>query len=60
MKKIEITVTPAGEARVTTLGFVGRTCTLASPSLERVLGIVTENRATNQTKEQQCHNQYQQ
>lgn len=60
MKKIEITVTPAGEAKVTTLGFLGRTCKLASAFLEKALGIVTEDKPTNQAEEQQCHNQCQQ
>ena len=61
MKKIEITVTPTGETRVQTLGFVGRTCRLASAFLEKALGLVTEDKATTQAEEQQsCQTECQQ
>ena len=56
MKTIEITVTPTGETKVRTLGFVGRTCKLASAFLEKALGIVTSDKATTQAEEQQCQN----
>ena len=59
MKTIEITVTPNGETRVKTLGFVGRTCRLASAFLEKALGIVTEDKATTQAEERQCHAKHQ-
>jgi hypothetical protein len=59
MKTIEITIAPNGETKVRTLGFVGRTCKLASAFLEKALGIVTEDKATNHTEEQQCQNQNQ-
>jgi hypothetical protein len=60
-KKIEITVTPTGETKVQTLGFIGRTCKLASAFLEKALGTVTEDKATNQREEQeQCRNSAQQ
>ena len=56
MKTIEITITPTGETKVKTLGFVGRTCKLASAFLEKALGIVTEDKATNHAEEQSCQN----
>ncbi|MCX7428796.1 MAG: DUF2997 domain-containing protein [Planctomycetia bacterium] len=59
MKTIEITVTPTGETRVKTLGFVGRTCKLASAFLEKALGSVTEDRDCTQTQEQQCQAKHQ-
>ena len=57
MKTIEITVTPTGETRVKTLGFVDRTCKLASAFLEKALGIVTEDKAVTTTEENQCQSQ---
>ena len=60
MKTIEITVSPTGETRVQTLGFVGRTCRLASAFLEKALGIVTEDKATTPAEEQSCQNRCQQ
>jgi hypothetical protein len=59
-KRIEITVTPAGEVKVTTLGFIGRTCKLASAFLEKALGRVTEDKATTQAEEQSCQTKCQQ
>ncbi|MFH1921780.1 MAG: DUF2997 domain-containing protein [Planctomycetota bacterium] len=60
-KRIEITVDPKGDVKVATLGFVGRTCRLASAFLEKALGIVIEDKATTQAEEQQqCQNKYQQ
>jgi len=58
-RTIEITVSPTGETRVQTLGFVGRTCKLASAFLEKALGKVTDDRATTSAEEQSCQNRYQ-
>ena len=60
MKTIEITVTPTGETKVQTLGFVGRTCKLASAFLEKALGRVTEDKLTTSAEETQCQRKCQQ
>lgn len=36
---IEVTVSPQGETQITTSGFVGGTCLLATWTLERALGL---------------------
>jgi len=54
MKTIEITVSPTGETKVQTKGFVGRTCKLASAFLEKALGRVLSDRATTDAQEQSC------
>jgi hypothetical protein len=56
VKVIEITVTPTGETSVKTLGFVGRTCKLASAFLGKALGVVTSDRDTTPAEEIQCQN----
>ena len=43
---IEITVSPTGESRLETKGFVGSSCQEASRLLEQALGRVTEDRRT--------------
>ncbi len=50
-KTIEITVAPNGETTVKTLGFVGRTCKMASAFLEKALGLVTSDKDTTNTEE---------
>ena len=52
-KRIHITVTPTGETKVQTLGFIGRTCRLASAFIEKALGKVTEDKPTTAVEEQQ-------
>jgi hypothetical protein len=59
MKTIKITVTPTGETKVQTLGFIGRTCKLASAFLEKALGNVISDRPTNTAEEHQCQNKCQ-
>jgi hypothetical protein len=51
VKRIQITVTPTGETKIETLGFIGRTCKLASAFLERALGRVTDDQPTTQVEE---------
>lgn len=53
-KTIEITVTPTGETKVQTKGFLGRTCRLASAFLEKALGRVLSDKPTTQSEEAQC------
>jgi len=57
-KRIEITVTPVGETKVQTLGFIGRTCKLTSAFLEKALGLITEDQPTTQGEEQQQSQQH--
>ena len=57
MKTIEIVVDPKGDVQVKTLGFVGRTCKLASAFLEKALGKVTQDKVTTTAEEQRCQNQ---
>jgi hypothetical protein len=56
-KKIIIMVSPTGETQVKTLGFVGRTCKLASAFLEKALGLVISDKDTTTAEEQQCQNE---
>jgi hypothetical protein len=56
-KTIEITVTPTGETKVQTKGFIGRTCKLASAFLEKALGLVTSDKNTASTEENECRQQ---
>ena len=44
--RIEITVTPEGETRVETRGFVGPACEAASKPYETALGVATAGRRT--------------
>lgn len=60
MKTIELTISPTGETKVQTKGFIGRTCKLASAFLEKALGLVVSDKDTAQTEEAQCHNKCQQ
>lgn len=46
MKRIEITVTPSGEANVQTHGFRGNECRAASQFLEQALGRRTGEQLT--------------
>lgn len=46
MKTVEITVSPNGESRVETQGFIGSECREASQLIERALGGVTSERLT--------------
>ena len=48
MKTIEITVTPDGQTRVETKGFVGSDCREASRFLEQALGKRTEEQLTSE------------
>ncbi len=46
MKIIEITVDPAGNTRVVTMGFTGTDCRDATKLLERALGVVESDTPT--------------
>jgi hypothetical protein len=59
-KTIEITVTPTGETKVQTKGFIGQTCKLASAFLEKALGLVTSDKDTATNEENACHQKSQQ
>ena len=47
-KRIEVTISPAGEARVETKGFTGRDCFQASEFLEAALGQRQSDRMTSE------------
>jgi len=63
MPNIEVIVSPAGESRVTTSGFVGESCRQADQFLREALGTATQEQLTaefhqqttiiNQTEDQQ-------
>ena len=53
MKTIEITVSPAGEARVETKGFAGTACRDATKLLERALGVVASDTPTAEMYQQE-------
>jgi hypothetical protein len=60
-KIIKITVSPTGETKIQTRGFIGRACKLASAFLEKALGVVTKDEATTtQAEEHQCSKNVQQ
>ncbi len=59
-KTIEIVVSPTGETKVQTRGFIGRTCKLASAFLEKALGTVLSDKPTNQCEDEKCRNNCQQ
>jgi hypothetical protein len=46
MQIIEVIVSPAGETQVTTRGFAGASCQVASQFLEQALGMVTTDQPT--------------
>jgi hypothetical protein len=46
MKRIDIIVSPQGEARIITTGFAGASCRQASRFLERALGEQTSEKLT--------------
>ena len=48
MQIIEVIVSPAGETQVTTRGFAGMNCQVASQFLERALGTVTTDQPTTE------------
>jgi hypothetical protein len=60
LKTIEITVSPTGQTKVQTKGFIGRTCNLASAFLEKALGLVTSDKDTTSAEENECRQQSQQ
>jgi hypothetical protein len=53
MKIIEVIVSPAGEVKIETKGFVGASCRDASRFLEEALGVKTEERLTAEFHETQ-------
>lgn len=48
MKTIEILVSPEGDIRLVTHGFVGDACHNATHALERALGIIQTDQPTNE------------
>ncbi|MEQ8208268.1 MAG: DUF2997 domain-containing protein [Lacipirellulaceae bacterium] len=48
IKHIEITISPTGETKLQTLGFHGSSCQEASRQFEQALGVVTQQRLTEE------------
>lgn len=57
MKRIEITVSPAGQTEVTTTGFTGDECRAASRFLEQALGEALHERLTAEFHERRSTEQ---
>ena len=60
MKQIDIIVSPTGQTRVETKGFVGGECRQASQFLEQALGQTTGEKLTAEFYAQQTQQQSQQ
>ena len=54
MKTIEIIVSPSGESRLETKGFVGDECESASKPIEEALGLRTQSRRTSEFFRTEC------
>jgi len=57
MPRIEIIVSPSGETRVETHGYIGSTCREASAFLEQALGAVTGEQLTAEFHQTQTQSQ---
>ena len=60
MKRIEIIVSPQGESRIESFGFVGRACRIATAWFEKTLGIRRADHLKPEYFEQQTTNVQQQ
>ena len=57
MKQIEIIISPTGQSRIETRGFVGSECRQASEFLEQALGRRTGEQLTSEIFESVSHSQ---
>ena len=60
MKRIEVIISPKGESRIETFGFVGRACQLATRLFEKALGIQQSDQRKPEFFENQSTNTEQQ